>query len=55
MSDSSARTRSSKAATERCVEHLERFAAGNRTIAAFCAAEGVSQSNFDLPHGLWAG
>ena len=42
MSDSSARSRSDAAATRRWVERLERFAAGNHTVAAFCAAEGVS-------------
>jgi transposase len=48
MSDSSARTRSDAAATMRWIERLERFAAGNHTVAAFCVAEGVSQSNFYL-------
>jgi transposase len=48
MSDSSARSRSDAAATRRWVERLERFAAGNHTVVAFCAAEGVSQSNFYL-------
>lgn len=47
MSDSSARP-SSDAATQRWVERLERFAAGPHTVVAFCAAEGVSQSNFYL-------
>jgi hypothetical protein len=46
--DSSPRSRSDAAATRRWVERLERFAAGNHTVAAFCAAEGVSQSNFYL-------
>ena len=48
MSDSSTRCRSDAAATRRWVERLERFAAGNHTVVAFCAAEGVSQSNFYL-------
>ncbi len=48
MSDSAARSRSAVVATKRWVERLERFAAGNYTVAAFCAAEGVSQSNFYL-------
>ena len=47
MSDSSPRSRAD-AATRRWVERLERFTAGNHTVAAFCAAEGVSQSNFYL-------
>ncbi|MDB5309892.1 MAG: hypothetical protein JWO38_4094 [Gemmataceae bacterium] len=47
MSDSSARSRSD-AATRRRVERLERFDAGNHTVAAFCAAEGVSTANFYL-------
>jgi transposase len=47
VSDSSARPRSA-AATQRWVERLERFAAGPHTVVAFCAAEGVSQSNFYL-------
>jgi hypothetical protein len=48
VSDSSARSRSDAAAIRRWAEHLERFAAGNHTVAAFCAAEGVSPSNFYL-------
>lgn len=47
MSESSPRSRAD-AATRRWVERLERFAAGNHTVVAFCAAEGVSQSNFYL-------
>ena len=47
MSDSSARSRAD-AATRRWAERLERFAAGNHTVVAFCAAEGVSESNFYL-------
>jgi transposase len=45
--DSSPHPRSD-AATRRWVERLERFAAGNHTVAAFCTAEGVSQANFYL-------
>jgi transposase len=48
VSDSSTRVRSDAAATRRWVERLERFAASNHTVVAFCAAEGVSQSNFYL-------
>jgi hypothetical protein len=48
MSDSSACSRINEAATRRWVERLERFAAGDHTVVAFCAAEGVSQSNFYL-------
>ncbi|QJW94694.1 IS66 family insertion sequence element accessory protein TnpA [Frigoriglobus tundricola] len=47
MSDSSTRSYCD-AATRRWVERLERFAAGHHTVAAFCAAEGVSLSNFYL-------
>jgi transposase len=48
VSDSSPRSRSDAAATQRWVERLDRFAAGNQTVVAFCAAEGVSESNFYL-------
>lgn len=48
MSDSSTRSRSDVAATKQWVQRLERFTAGNHTVVAFCAAEGVSQSNFYL-------
>ena len=48
MSDSSARSRSNAIAIRRWAERLERFAAGNLTVVAFCAAEGVSESNFYL-------
>jgi hypothetical protein len=47
VSASSARSRAD-AATRRWVERLARFAAGNHTVVAFCAAEGVSESNFYL-------
>ena len=48
MPDSSTHTRFDAAATRRWVERLERFAAGTLTVVAFCAAEGVSESNFYL-------
>jgi len=48
VSDSSARPRSDAAATRRWAARLERFAAGNQTVAAFCAAEAVSESHFYL-------
>jgi hypothetical protein len=48
VSDPSTRSRSDAAATRRWVERLERFAAGNYNVAAFCASEGVSPSNFYL-------
>src|SRR5881398_1932731 len=47
VSDSSTRARSD-AAARLWVKRLERFAAGNHTVVAFCSAEGVSQSNFYL-------
>jgi transposase len=46
--DSSLRSRSDASANRQWVERLERFAASNHTVVAFCAAEGVSQSNFYL-------
>ncbi len=48
MSDSSAHSRPDAAATQRWVERLDRFSAGPHTVVAFCAAEGVSESNFYL-------
>jgi hypothetical protein len=45
---SSPRSRSDASTTRRWVERLERFAARSLTVAAFCSAEGVSQSNFYL-------
>ncbi len=48
MSDSPARSRSDAIATTCWTERLQRFAAGNQTVGAFCAAEGVSDSNFYL-------
>lgn len=47
MSNSSARSRSDTA-TRRWVERLDRFDASTHTVAAFCAAEGVSTANFYL-------
>ena len=47
MSDSSARSRSD-AAARRWAARPERFATGDHTVVAFCAAEGVSESNFYL-------
>lgn len=35
-------------ATRCWVERLERFTAGNDSVVAFCATEGISQSNFYL-------
>jgi transposase len=48
MPDSSARSRSDAAAHRRWAERLERFSTGSHTVVAFCAAEGVSESNFYL-------
>jgi transposase len=48
MPNSSARSRSDTVATRRSTERLQRFATGNHTVVAFCAAEGVSESNFYL-------
>ncbi len=48
MPDSSVRSRSGASADRKWVERLERFAASNQTVAAFCTAEGVSLSNFYL-------
>ncbi len=48
MLDSSAPSGFDPVATRRWVERLERFAAGHHTVVAFCAAEGVSESNFYL-------
>src|SRR5215213_2835341 len=47
MSDTS-RPRFDPAATKRWGERLARFHAGSGTVVAFCAAEGVSESNFYL-------
>ena len=46
MSDSSSRARFDPAATKRWAERLARFRSGRLNVAAFCAAEGVSESNF---------
>ncbi|QJW92507.1 IS66 family insertion sequence element accessory protein TnpA [Frigoriglobus tundricola] len=48
MPDSSVRSRSGASANRKWVECLERFAASNQTVAAFCTTEGVSLSNFYL-------
>jgi hypothetical protein len=48
MPDSSLRPRSFASANRKWVERLERFAASDQTVAAFCTAEGVSLSNFYL-------
>jgi hypothetical protein len=48
MPDPSACSRFDQVATKRWAERLERFAAGGHTVASFCAAEGVSESNFYL-------
>lgn len=48
MSDSSSRARFDPAATKRWVERLARFHSGPHNVTAFCAAEGVSESNFYL-------
>ena len=46
MSDSSSPVRFDPAAAKRWAERLARFYAGPQDVAAFCAAEGVSESNF---------
>jgi transposase len=46
VSDSPSHARSESAATKRWAERLARFHSGRRNVAAFCAAEGVSESNF---------
>jgi transposase len=46
MSDSSSRARFDPVATKRWAERLARFHSGSQNVAAFCAAEGVSESNF---------
>ena len=48
MPESSTHSHSDAATTQRWLERLERFAAGNYTVVGFCAAEGVSDSNFYL-------
>jgi transposase len=48
VSNSSSPVRFDPAATERWAERLARFHAGPHNVAAFCAAEGVSESNFYL-------
>jgi transposase len=46
VSDSSSRARFDPAVTKRWAERLARFHSGPQNVAAFCAAEGVSESNF---------
>ena len=48
MSKQSARSSHDPVASQRWVERLQRYAAGRQTVVAFCAAEGVSESNFYL-------
>jgi len=48
VSHPSARSVHDSAATQHWTERLERFATGHHTVVAFCAAEGVSESNFYL-------
>ncbi|HYH67998.1 MAG TPA: hypothetical protein VD866_25105 [Urbifossiella sp.] len=48
MVDSSALSGFDPVATARWVKRLARFAAGTHTVVGFCAAEGVSASNFYL-------
>jgi transposase len=48
VSNSTSRARFNPAATKRWAERLARFNSGRRNVAAFCAAEGVSESNFYL-------
>jgi transposase len=46
VSDSSSPVRFDPATAKRWAERLVRFYAGPQDVAAFCAAEGVSESNF---------
>jgi len=48
VSDSSACPNSDPAVTQRWTERLQRFAACNQTVTAFCSAEGISKANFYL-------
>ena len=48
MSMPSPRSLRDATAIRQWAERLDRFRSGHRTVAAFCAAEGVSQSNFYL-------
>jgi transposase len=48
MSKPSTRSAPDPVASQGWVERLQRYAAGNQTVVAFCAAEGVSESNFYL-------
>jgi len=45
---SSTRSNSDSAATQKWAERLDRFRSGQHKVAEFCAAEGVSVSNFYL-------
>ena len=48
MPDTTTRSTSDPAATRKWVERLERFAVRKQSVAACCAAEGVSTANFYL-------
>ena len=48
MPKSSTRSDSDSAATQKWAERLDRFRSGQHKVAEFCAAEGVSVSNFYL-------
>lgn len=48
MPDVITRSRPDVDVTQTWVQRFKRFAASNRTVSAFCAAEGVSESNFYL-------
>ena len=48
MSKLSTRSAPDPVASQGWVERLQRYAAGTQTVVAFCAAEGVSESNFYL-------
>ncbi len=48
MPKSSTRSDSDSAATKKWAQRLDRFRSGHHKIAEFCAAEGVSVSNFSL-------
>jgi transposase len=48
MPQPSARSAPDATTTRRWAERLDRFRSGRHTVAAFCAAEGVSPANFYL-------
>ena len=48
MSKPSTRSVTDPVGSQCWVERLQRYAAGNQTVVAFCAAEGVSESNLYL-------